>query len=434
MQNSVQVYGQRCKKSGKINIGYKSPNGKDYYNYITSLKNEEFWKDYSKGLVEKTLLFEGTADQDDVAQTLEWFALDYGTKVNKELFYIERNNAHCVDLSLLTPNMKKVVIDYIEGVGNGIDGKKTTSEDVELVERLSQNVKYLTELGDYVTLPIHEVEQFERNQVRSVIVDPHSVREIVTRMEENPTLARQVFKPIVCVVKDNGTKCIVDGNTRFAAAKKAKGWDNVPVIFIHESEFGSNELEKQNNYDLFGLYENKESFEIKKTNSKEDLKRNVVNYLLSFKLDFNKNEDIEKARKLIYERFTSVVATKKQLSGALQSILTDFNKDQAELKYQKNLITYDEAYLTRYTANKYEINGIAAIYTHGAKLKFGEAIGYALRHMRSEKLKKGAIVVYYKSKEEYSDSVMNGWVENLKEVIDYCNLPLELDVLPAFEE
>ena len=76
------------------------------------------------------------------------------------------------------------------------------------------------------------------------------------------------------------------------------------------------------------------------------------------------------------------------------------------------------AYLTRYTANKYEVKGIAAIHTHGAKLKFGEAIGYALRHMRSEKLKKGAIVVYYKSKEEYSECLEKGWVENIKEVIE----------------
>jgi len=92
------VYGFRNIENGMMNIGYKSPKT-DRPDYISSISNPQFWEDYYKGKVEKSLLFEGNAFQDDLAQTIEWFGLDYGMSWNKNKFYNKSNNAHCVDES-----------------------------------------------------------------------------------------------------------------------------------------------------------------------------------------------------------------------------------------------------------------------------------------------------------------------------------------------
>lgn len=432
-QNAVQVYGQRNIKNGKMNIGYKSPNGKDYYNYITSLSNEEFWEDYAKGYIQKTLLFEAPADQEEIAKAVEWFALDYGTKVKKGLFYNKKNNAHKCDESKIPTKTKKIVIDFIEGRGNGLEKTKTYSRDAELVQRISENVERMTKENKFEWISIDEMRKFEHNQVRFELINNNTVKEISNRMAEQPELARKTFGPIVCVRKVDGTRCILDGNTRYEAAKKTRGWKEVPVIFINESEFGDSDLERQLNYDLFGLHENKERFEVKKPNSDEDIKRNVNNYLVSIGIDLNDSDNVEIARKMIYERFLVVVPSKQKLNGALTSILKDISKYNSELKYQSNMITYSTEFLHSYTKNKYELKDIAAVHTAASNLEHGEALAFALRHMRTLKKKKGAIVVHFRNKHEYSKAMDNEWVEDLQEVIDMFKLPVQLEVLPAFE-
>ena len=71
------VYGFRHIQNNKLNIGLKTPTGASKYTYITSVEDKEFWREYSKGNMELTILFAGSLD---AAKTAEWFALQYGTK------------------------------------------------------------------------------------------------------------------------------------------------------------------------------------------------------------------------------------------------------------------------------------------------------------------------------------------------------------------
>ena len=100
--STVSVYGFRNRINGKMNIGVKSADGEDMLTYITSLNDEEFWGDYSKGLMEKSILFIGESKQEDLAKTIEWFALKYGISTKPDKFYLKKNNAHCVNEKLLT--------------------------------------------------------------------------------------------------------------------------------------------------------------------------------------------------------------------------------------------------------------------------------------------------------------------------------------------
>ena len=126
--STVSVYGFRNRINGKMNIGVKSADGEDMLTYITSLNDEEFWEDYSKGLMEKSILFIGESKHEDLAKTIEWFALKYGISTKPEKFYLKKNNAHCVDEKLLTKKIKEIVIDYING-GPGIDIPDAYAED-----------------------------------------------------------------------------------------------------------------------------------------------------------------------------------------------------------------------------------------------------------------------------------------------------------------
>ena len=74
------VYAWKNVNNGKMNIGYKSPNNQEY-TYITSLKNTEFWKDYSFGLLKKNVLFVGDESEENIAKSVEWFALKYAVAI-----------------------------------------------------------------------------------------------------------------------------------------------------------------------------------------------------------------------------------------------------------------------------------------------------------------------------------------------------------------
>lgn len=433
--SSVSVYGFRNIENGKMNIGVKSADGEDMLTYITSLNNDEFWEDYSKGLMQKSILFVGDSTGEDLARTIEWFALKYGISTKPEKFYLKKNNAHCVNEKLLTKEIKQIVIDYING-NSGIEVADSCAEDKVIVNSIDQNIKDRKyQVFDVETNSVHK---FNRNQVRTDQYDPAHVSKIVTGMREQPDEARKVFGPVIVVIEEDGSKTILDGNNRTEAAKKMnkdkKGWSTVPVIYLNYTEFGTTEKQRQNNYDLFGLLQNKRKFEVKKENSKEDLKRNILNFIVSEGLDLSKPTHVDRARKLIYDRFEMVCESKQQLNGVLTSILNDFEKERLELRYQKNLITYDDGFFSDYLWNKYEKNDIAAVSTSQSKAKFAEVLGWIFRRMQTVDAKQGAIVLYYASKAELVNDEQEKWIEKLKETIRFNNLPITVEVLPAFED
>jgi hypothetical protein len=421
------VYGFRNVKTGMMNIGYYAGHSK--LTYITSLKDEKFWEDYSKGLMEESILYYGFFEE-DLAQTIEWFALKYGIATNPDKFYLKRNNAHCVDESLLTPEIKQIVVDYIEGHGNGIQASDPYADDKFLVSEISNNLK---EKKYHIhELDVDEVYGYMRNQVRVQQFDSAHVNEICINMRENPAKAQEVFGPVIVVVKSDGTNWVLDGNSRLEAAKRTKGWGTVPVVFLNESQFGADEKTRENNYDLFGLLENKKAFEVKKPNSKEDLKRNINNFIVGEGLNLADQQHVQRARQIIYDRFLSVCESKHQLNGILNSILSDFEKNQAELKYQDNIRVYSEAFLSRHLFEKYQRYDIATVCTSQTTAKHAEVLGWILRRMKNIKKDKGAIVLYYKDKKELVNEEEERWIDDLKNTIEYCKLPITVEVLDAF--
>ena len=426
------VYAWKNTNNGKMNIGYKSPNDKEY-TYITSLKNNEFWRDYSYGLLKKSILYVGDAKDDNVAKSVEWFALKYAVAVKREKLYNPGNNANRLDESLIPHETKQLVIDYIEGVAEGMSPLED-DEDVEFAVELNRRIKQ----GEFEIHQVvrSEIEKYARNQVRSKDKLIDHIRKIRTQMIEDPQEARNIYGPIVVAVKASGEKLVIDGNSRLAAAENLVGWEILPVVYINEAEFGETELQRLNNYDLVGLYENKPSKEIKASNSFADLKRNINNYIVRNNFDLSILSHVDYARQKIYARFGSVCESKQQLNGILTSIIHDFEKEQAQLKYVKNLIQYDDAWVSRYKWSNYNEHKIACVVVKASEAKYMKALGYIQHAMFNEGSSKGAIVFHFVDKRELVDEEdkETSNIEKLKKVIVFHNLPITVEVLPAFDE
>ena len=429
--NKVYVYGWRNSNNGMINIGYKSPNGQDMYTYISSIRdNSKFWDDHSHGLVTQYILFEGTSSQDNIAKTLEWFGLDYGMAVCKYKFYNAKNNAHCVDESLLTTEMKQVVIDFIEGRGNGLSVKR--NEDADLVGEIHKNIK----AGTYVThqIAISDVLKADYIQVRAERIKPAHVREIKNRMLSDPNKARLTFTPITIVVKADGSRLLIDGNHRLSAASQVKGWKDVPVVFINENEFGDSEEARLDNYELFGIVANKGDFAVKEENTNEDIKRVINNYLYRHKLDLTNPIHLDRARDIVYSRWAGACNSKQQLNGILVSLLSDAKKKQAGLKYQHNLLVYSDSFLKSHCWNNYGINDRATITDSVTSARFAASFGKIVRRMKNLDVKKGAIVLHYQSKSEIVNEEAEGNIADLIDTINFSGLDITVEVLPPFAE
>lgn len=422
------VYAWKNTVNGKMNIGYKSPNDEEH-TYITSLKNTDFWRDYSYGLLKKSILYIGEEKQANIAKSVEWFALNYASAVAKDRLYNPGNNASKGDESLIPKETKKLIVNFIEGRGEGMP-LLIEDEDVDFAKRLSARIENKEFEIHLVSRDI--LAKYSRNQVRSKEKDNAHVSKIKTAIIEDPANAREIFGPIVVVVLANGNKMIIDGNSRFAATENMIGWEILPVIYINESEFGDTELQRQDNYDLVGLYENKPSKKVTAPNTWADLKRNIVNYLFRHNYDLSKGHHVDAARAAIYSRFTDVCESKQQLNGILKSILNDFTKSQAELQYEKNLLTYDEAFMAR-KKTEYAFKDVSCVFAKASEAKFMKAIGYCQHAMFNDKLSSGAIVFYYSNKSEIVDEEQgDGWIKKLKKVIKFHNLPITVEVLPAF--
>lgn len=427
------VYGFRNIENGMMNIGYKSPKT-DRLDYISSISNPQFWEDYYKGKVEKFLLFEGNAFQDDLAQTIEWFGLDYGMSWDKSKFYNKSNNAHCVDESLLTDEQKQLVVDWIEGRSSGLKASDRFAEDKTTVTAIHDAIKG----GFYkvVLECVKVVRSYKRNQIRVEQIDPNHVRKIKSRFDQNPKdawdwLMKDPVIVVVSRVKNKIVHTILNGNNRLEAVSKT-ALKEIPVVYINETEFGSDEETRLSNYDLFGLLENKEDFIVRKTNSDNDIKKNINNFLVREGIDLSDPLAVESARELIYERFSLITEDKKKLNGLFRSILNDFTTQQNALKYQDNMIAYDDQWLNNYKVKKYELKGTAAIHATASKAEHAVALGYIVHRMYNVNKKKGAIVLYFKNKNELAIEDQEKYIDKLRDMINYMQLDITIDVLPAF--
>lgn len=428
-ENASYLYAHRHRDNGMMNIGSKTPKGEGKESYITSLREASpFWKEFGEAKIDETILFIG---DEETVKALEWFALDYGTNVMPDKFYNLKNNAHKGNQKLLTKEMKQTVIDYIEGRSNNISASDDDKSDsLSIVKSLMQRIAD----GEFKVqeIPVSEVYGYERSQVRYEKVNQHTVSEIKNLMEEDPARARETFKPVI-IVTDGKTRTIVDGNTRTDAAHKAKGWNQgtIPCIIIDEKEFGETDIRRMDAYRLFGLTANAKTFEIKVPNKDEDIINDMNDLFIREGLDLNLTIHRNRARELSYKRYEAIIPSKKKISGLLKSFFHEFEKNQAELRYSKNLITYDNSFFKRYSWEKYGKYGISTIHTTVSKCTHSHPIAYILRVMSREESKKGAIIIHYTNKKEFSEA---HWIEDLKKTVKYSGLDIVVDVLPAFDK
>ena len=75
----------------------------------------------------------------------------------------------------------------------------------------------------------------------------------------------------------------------------------------------------------------------------------------------------------------------------------------------------------------------AAVSTTQSKAKYAEVLGWIFRRMQTVDAKTGAIVLYYSTKAELVNDEEEKWIDKLKETIRFNNLPITVEVLPAFE-
>ncbi len=213
------------------------------------------------------------------------------------------------------------------------------------------------------------------------------------------------------------------GKTALATALKER---------INAIHLNADEETRLSNYDLFGMLENKEDFIVRKTNTDADIKRNINNFLVREGIDLSDPLAVDSARELIYERFSLITEDKKKLNGIFRSILNDFETQQNALKYQDNLIAYDDQWLNNHKVKKYELKGTAAIHATASKAEHAVALGYIVHRMYNVKKKKGAIVLYFKNKNELAIEDQEKHIDKLRDMINYMQLDITVDVLPAF--
>jgi hypothetical protein len=432
MKNSY-VYGYvKLEGDRKIYIGYKSPDGEDFEIYTASSSSEDFIKDRSLGLLHRVVLYEG---DDATAKALEWFALDYAVVNKNELFYNKVNSAHKSDQTLLTKDMKKVVVDFIEGNGMGLEEEKdeTLEEHANRIEALAQDVldgKYdqlikYRKTSDLMNIRKSQVRVFE-NAGRD------RVQMIATRMNENPQKAREIFKPAT-LVKEKEGEMIVDGISRTTAANITPGWDDIPTITLDTKLFGKTKQERLVGYKVFGGYMNKEDFEVRTTNTDDDIKNQWQSIIRTMNLDLSKPLHREKARETCFVYYKSTVPSAKKRQGLWKSLINDFENEEIENLYKdKKLKIYTEQDLNRYEFKKYGVNGVATIVTTMGKYK--ECVGYILRRMKNMKTKKGAIIMYHSNFKEVEQNKNGELVQDVQETINWMNLcnSITVEILPTY--
>jgi len=438
IENSYTIYGFRHIITDKVYIGLQRP-GKSFY--ISSSENQEFWRDYQSGMLQKSILFtisKYERESEKLCEAAEWFGLNHAFAVlGKDKMYNYQNNAHSTHENLLTVDHKKVIVDWINKKSDGIvisNSRENENKRVlDIVERINES-KF-----DVSYVSMNELASYDYNQIRVEKYIRSHVNEIAQRLEENPEDVKNKLTPIVAVIsvkvvdgKPVKVIMILDGNNRKLALEKVRGISEAPVIFINETEFGETEQIRKKNYQLFGLIMNKEDDVVRQTNSNADIKRNIDILLSTEDLDLTKPIHVDRARKLVEDYFLgTVIPTKKKLSGIWKSFMTDFEHGEAE-KYRDNMNIYNDSYLETYTFNNYSLKDIAVIHASMSKTEYAQAFAYVCRRMKNLKSKKGAIVLHYATPQEYQKYKNESWLRDLKETIEHSGLDISVDVLPAF--
>ncbi len=406
-----------------VNMGKKVSRKNTYVSSVSSIK---FWNDYPK--LEQYCIFE--SDDEAIVSAAEWWGLDYGMKVKgKDKFYNKVNNAHKGDQSLVTKKIKKKIADFYDGELKPETDAYTFSVGKNIIDRV--------ENGYYpiIQYPVFRLVELQRNQARAIAQNVVAEQEIVTAYNTDPKQVLRDITPATLIKRKDGSLELVNGHTRIGAASKCRGWNQMPVCIVEESDFGDTELDIDSNVLIAGSYANRRSPIITAVNSDEDLQFQMQKYLALHKLDIKHKTAREYIRNELTDVFAESAGSKSKASGAVTSLYKQIDKEQNELSISKNMTVYSDSELTKYCFDKYESKGISAVHSTMSSMKHFHPIAYTLNHsLQSGMPDRLAIVLHCRSKDEYVTAQSSNRVADMKKVIQRYGLPITIDVLPSFED
>jgi len=397
--------------------------------YVSSASSQEFWNDFGNAKLEQYCIFE--SDDEAVVSASEWWGLDYGMKVlGKNKFYNKVNNAHRGDQSLVTEEIKQKIVDFYEG--------KLKPETTTDTFSLGRNIIDKVENGFYpvIQYPVYKLVELQRNQARAIEQNVTTEDQIVRAYNDSPEQVLRDITPATLVKRPDGSLEIVNGHTRIGAASKCRGWNEIPVCIVEESDFGDTEKDIATNILLAGSYANRRSPVITKENSDEDIMFQMENYLVIQEMDASVETAQEYIREVLTAEFTKSAGSKRAASGIVTKIFNKYEKQKNEMSITKNMIVYSDSELRDYCYQKYEKRGIAAVHSTMSSMAHFDPLGFIFHHASHMNTlpKKLAIVLHCRTKDEYVKGQAAGKVAAMQKIIDGYKLPVVIDVLPSFEE
>lgn len=409
-----------------VNMGKKVSKNTSY---VSSASSAGFWNDFGKGELQQYCIFE--SEDEAVVSAAEWWGLDYGMKVlGKGKFYNKVNNAHKGDQSLVTEEIKQKIVDFYEG-------KLKPETDSEFF-CLGINIIDKVENGFYpvVQFPVYKLVEMQRNQARAVEQNLSVEGKIVIAYRDDPKQVMRDITPATLVRRKDGSLEIVNGHTRIGAASKCKGWNEIPVCIVDESDFGETEQDIASNIVMAGSYANRRSPVVAESNSDDDIMFQMENYLVIQELDASVETAQPYIRELLTNLFAKSAGGRRAASGVVTKIFNKYVKQKNEMSITKNMIVYSDSELRKYCFDKYEKKGIAAVHSTMSSMAHFDPLGFIFHHAShmSNLPKKLAIVLHSRTKDEYVKGQAAGKVAAMQKIIDGYKLPITIDVLPAFED
>jgi hypothetical protein len=397
--------------------------------YVSSASSAEFWNDFNKTDLEHYCIFE--SDDEAVVSAAEWWGLDYGMNVlGKDKFYNKVNNAHRGDQSLVTEEIKQKIVAFYEGKLK----PETNAEELSL----GRNIIDKVENGFYPVeqFPVYKLVEMQRNQARAIQHNVVIESDIVRAYADNPKQVLRDITPATLVKRPDGSLEIVNGHTRIGAASKCKGWNEIPVCIVDESDFGSDDTEIATNILLAGSYANRRSPISAQSNTDDDLMFQMENYLVLQDMDASIETAQPYIREVLTKQFSASAGSKRIASGIITKIFNKYEKQKNEMSISKNMTVYSSSQLRDYCYKNYEKKGIAVVHSTMSSMAHFDPLGFIFHHVSHMNTlpKKLAIVLHSRTKDEYVKGQAAGKVAAMQRVIDGYKLPITIDVLPAFEE
>lgn len=415
MDYDAIVYGWRNIENKMMYVGFHKTQ-EEFDGYVTSSESEELRHAWSHGLLNRTILYRGTVSE---SITFENFILkSVDARVNP-MFYNRSNGGGvgCQSFDIITKDMKKIAEKWLGGNDNINKLKREFLANKKLVKSIKKKI----EAGHYVIFEekIENLVNLPRNQVRLVDYDPDHLQEITESMRYDPKGARKLVSPVIVSVDAEGYKLILDGNHTTTAAYNAK-WTTLPTIYINSSDFEDN----QANYNDFGLLMNHHP-KRKKSNTKEDCKKAIMNLLEVSKLEIGSSQFRECCIINLEEYFS-----KPTITANINSVATILKEQQDIIKY--NFKKYGKSDIEQITKGCEYLNPNKAVISITSDSSYNAGVGAILNKMGGLDCWEGIMLVNHRNMHEYDRR--NEHHSKLMKALEriHPNAKVEVQYLPSF--